>query len=97
MKRRTFAIFALIIAALCLQSCSSSTAKEETETEGLPAAVNPWEDNQIPVLYLSLEEDEFEKVNASEDHSYRAQGGTVRLEVPDGYTGEYSSEPAARI
>lgn len=95
MKRRAFAIFALIIAALCLQSCSSSTAKEETETEGLPAAVNPWEDNQIPVLYLSLEEDEFEKVNASEDHSYRAQGGTVRLEVPDGYTGEYSSEPAA--
>ena len=50
------------------------------------------EDPQIPTLYLSIDPAEFDKVNESEDHSYRAQTGSVRIHVPEGYTGDYSTE-----
>lgn len=54
------------------------------------------DDNGIPVLYISIDEDAegygtIEQMNESEDHSVECTG-TVRLDVPDGYKGDYSSK-----
>lgn len=38
-----------------------------------------WKDNGIPVVYLTIDEAEFQKVNESENHEYRAPGGSVRI------------------
>ena len=45
-----------------------------------------WEDNGIPVVYLTIAEDEFEKVNESENHEYRSAGGTIRITDANGET-----------
>ena len=52
-----------------------------------------WTDNDIPVVYLTIEEEEFSKVNESEEHEYRAPGGMVRITDTDGNsTGELELE-----
>ncbi|MBR6044180.1 MAG: CotH kinase family protein [Ruminococcus sp.] len=53
-------------------------------------------DNGIPVLYIDIDETAegygtIEEMNESYDHSVKCTG-TVRLDVPDGYTGDYSEE-----
>lgn len=52
--------------------------------------------NGIPVLSITLEgegdespADAFDAINASPDHSVE-RGGTLQLDVPDGYQGDYS-------
>jgi len=49
-------------------------------------------DNQIPVMYLTIDPAEFDKVNESPDHSYRAQTGSVMIRIPEGYTSDYSTD-----
>ena len=58
----------------------SALAAEQSEGTDLV-----WEDNGIPVLYLTIDPDEFSAVNESDDHSYQAKNGTIRIEVPAGY------------
>ncbi len=41
--------------------------------------------NGIPVIYLTIDEEEFEKVWKSGEHTYRAETGSIRIEVPEGY------------
>ncbi|MBQ2581100.1 MAG: cell wall-binding repeat-containing protein, partial [Ruminococcus sp.] len=53
-------------------------------------------DNDIPALYITIDENAegygtIKEMNESPDHSVMCTG-TVRLDVPDGYTGDYSSE-----
>ena len=60
------------LALFLLTSCSATQPKEED------TPVRPWEDNGIPTVYLTIDPAEFEQVNASEDHSYRASGATVK-------------------
>ena len=53
-------------------------------------------DNGIPVLYINIDESAegygtIEEMNESPDHSVKCTG-TVKLDVPDGYTGDYSEE-----
>ena len=48
------------------------------------------QDNGIPALRLSIDPDEYQK-NSSPLHEYRAVGAAISLDVPDGYTGEFSS------
>ena len=50
------------------------------------------EDNGPPVVYINIGDEEFDKVNKSDDHSYRCETGTVTVTVPDGYKGDYSEE-----
>ena len=50
------------------------------------------EDNGLPVVYINIDDEEFDKVNESDDHSYRCETGTVTITVPDGYKGDYSEE-----
>ncbi len=47
---------------------------------------HPFESSGIPVFWLSIDPAEFDKVNESHDHSYRAHTGSVRITVPDGCT-----------
>ena len=85
---RTIIYSILLILFFCISVPSSvlRAAKPEEDLSGL------LEDNQIPVLYLTIDPAEFEKVNESEDHSYRAQTGSIRIHVPDGFAGGYSAE-----
>ena len=51
-------------------------------------------DNNIPVVYITVDNSAegfstFEEVNESENHSAKCTG-TVRIDVPDGYKGDYS-------
>ncbi len=54
------------------------------------------DDNNIPVVYITIDESAegfgtIQEMNSSIDHSAKCTG-TVRIDVPDGYTGDYSDE-----
>ena len=57
---------------------------EEDQLRAAPSA-----DYGIPVLTLTIDAEEFQKVCDSEDHTYRAKGGSIRIDVPEGYRGDY--------
>ena len=42
-------------------------------------------DNGIPVLSIDIDPEEYQKVIESEKHTYRAEGGTISITVPEGY------------
>lgn len=46
-------------------------------------------DNGIPVLTLTIDPDDYDRIVNSEDHSEKA-GGTISIDVPDGYKGDFS-------
>ena len=48
--------------------------------------------NGIPVLSLTIDEAEFQKVIESEDHSYRAPGASISFIRRQGYREEGSEE-----
>ena len=81
MKRTIAVVLILIIAGSLLQACAASPAKDEE------ADSRVWEDNGLPVLYITIDQDEFDRVNSSEDHSYRSDGGTATLD--SGVSGSY--------
>jgi len=74
--------FRIILAVILLFSCI--WLKEPAFADTVPDLPEEIRDNQIPVLSLQIEEDEFRKVIESEDHSYRAKGGTISITVPEG-------------
>ncbi|MBR1827925.1 MAG: CotH kinase family protein, partial [Atopobiaceae bacterium] len=49
------------------------------------------QDNGIPALRLTIDPDEYQKMIDSPNHEYRAAGATISLDVPEGYTGEFSA------
>lgn len=49
------------------------------------------QDNGIPALRLSIDPDEYQKMIDSPLHEYRAVGATISLDVPEGFTGEFST------
>jgi len=71
--------------------------QEQEEVEALDTAPTTV-DNGIPVLYITLTggDDAFAEMEASEDHSVQATG-SVTLDVPEGYTGDYSSTALADL
>ena len=53
-------------------------------------------DNKIPVVYISIDENAegygtIEEMNSSLDHTSECTG-TVKIDVPEGYKGDYSDE-----
>ena len=78
----------LLIPAFCISMLSFPLSAAEAD-EAL--SVLP-EHHKIPAVYLTIDPAEFDKVNESEDHSYRARTGSMMIRVPDGYTGDYSPE-----
>lgn len=61
------------------------------------AADNPFsilDDNELPVVYITIDENAegfgtIEEMNSSDDHSVKCTG-TIKIDVPDGYMGDYS-------
>lgn len=56
-------------------------------------------DNNLPVVYINIDETAegygtIEEMNASPDHSAECTG-TIRIDVPEGYKGDYSEEMLA--
>ena len=75
-------IMILLGIAMCISLIGCQNADKGEQTE---------DGNGIPVIYLNIDAEEFEKVNASEDHSYRAKGGSISITVPDHYMAVSSS------
>ena len=80
------AVFAILV---CLLFCSR-TAHAEAD---IPEEIK---DNGIPILTLTIDPDDYERIVNSEDHSEKA-GGTISIDVPDGYKGDYSDTELADI
>ena len=57
----------------------------------VPEMVEPCGENGIPVIYLTIDPDDFEEVWQSGEHTYRAPG-QIRITVPEGYTSEYGAD-----
>ena len=76
--RHTLSLIGMAV-SLVLSVFSIGCRKETSDTP-------VWEDNGIPVVYLTIAEDEFEKVNESENHEYRSAGGTIRITDANGET-----------
>ena len=58
-------------------------------------------DNGLPVLYVNIDETAegygtVAEMNASPDHSVSCTG-TITVDVPEGYTGDYSTEPLSDL
>ncbi len=80
MKRLT-AVFSVCVSLLV---CGCST-QGSSSSQNSSAGNQETADNGIPVVYLTIDPAEFDKVNESEDHSYRASGASIRITVPEGY------------
>ncbi len=84
-KKSVSVLFALIIAVSLI-----CTVPVITNAAGKTADVN----NGIPVLNINIDETAegygtIEQMNSSPDHSAECTG-TIKLDVPDGYKGDYS-------
>ena len=91
MNRKHILVTVLLLALLLGQVCAFPVFAEQT-----PAA-----ESGLPVLYVNIDETAegygtVAEMNASGDHSVSCTG-TITLDVPDGYTGEYSAEPLSDL
>lgn len=77
---------AVLLAALltALYVTVPAYAADDKETD--------YRDNGIPVLYLTIDPDEFDKVNRSEYHTYKSAGGSIKIECPEGFRSDFSDE-----
>ena len=87
-KRTVKRIFALLLAAGMLLSQAQAFPVHAEETPTVP-------DSGLPVLYVNVDENAagygtVAEMNASPDHSVSCTG-TITLDVPAGYTGDYGS------
>ena len=92
MKRiiRRIAVLTAVFASAALLSTGSAPVS----ARGQELPLSELADNGLPVVYVTVGEGEGDDlalydVNNSPDHSYKATG-TVRIDVPDGYKGDYS-------
>ena len=85
-------LFKKIISALTLSSALLMNTFSVYSVEYTDLSVI--EANNIPIVYINIDENAegfatIEEMNDSFDHSVRCTG-TVKIDVPDGYTGDYS-------
>ena len=86
MKRATRALAVLTFLLLLLLPFRAEAKKEPGAAGGSPAEVL---DGGIPVLSLTIDPEEFQKVIDSTRHEYRAESGSVRIDLPEGWTCGY--------
>ena len=82
-RGRVLCLFAVFL--VCCFPAPSSASPESYIEEVLLGQLGA---GHLPVIRLSVDPEEGARVNESEDHSYRARGGSLRILVPDGYTGD---------
>ncbi len=86
-RGRVLCLFAVFL--VCCFPAPSSASPESYIEEVLLGQLGA---GHLPVIRLSVDPEEFARVNESEDHSYRVRGGSLRILVPDGYTGDYGDQ-----
>ena len=74
MRKKAF-ILSMLFLLVSITGCAGGQAEEPDN------AIN-YEDNGLPVLYLEIDPQEFEEVNESPDHSYKAEDASIRITVP---------------
>ena len=67
---------------LVLILCAGMTASR-AETDSVPGVAAGG--NGIPTVSLTIDPEEYQEMIDSPDHSYRAESGSVRIDVPEGY------------
>ena len=73
---------------MCLCLALALLAGSAAWAEAAPSAGEAGH-NGIPVVRLNVDPEELQKVNGSADHSYSANGCTIRIEIPEGYESEF--------
>ena len=93
MKHRATALTILMILLLFLlplrAGAESGAAASASGEENTAEETHAFPENGIPVLTLTIDPEEYQKVVSSYRHEYRAENGSIRLDVPDGWTSEY--------
>ncbi len=89
-------IFRFIL-SVCI--CLSAAVPALSVYAAQPSVEEILTDNNLPVVYINIDETAegygtIEEMNASPDHSAECTG-TIRIDVPEGYKGDYSEEMLA--
>ncbi len=94
--KKSFLPWLLLLVLCCMTAAAAAEEYEEPE-ERPHAQIGTIDlrDNGIPVVYLSIDPKEYQSVLESSDHSYRAQGGSIRITIPEGYVSEYGAFDAS--
>ena len=87
MKPLVKALTVLMILMLCVLPVRAGAES----TSGMPA------DNGIPILSLTVDPEEFQKVLDSPRHEYQAENCTLRIDLPEGWICEYGVPDAAAV
>ena len=92
MKKQVKTLSLILSACLCMTAAAPalSVYAEEPSVEELLA------DNKLPVVYISIDENAegygtIKEMNSSLDHTSECTG-TVKIDVPEGYKGDYCDE-----
>ncbi|MBR4502121.1 MAG: CotH kinase family protein [Clostridia bacterium] len=84
-------LLGFLVLALCF--AAGMAAAEETAEQGprphAEIGTVALQDNGLPVVYLTVDPDEYRKVIESNMHDYQTAGASVRITVPEGYVSEY--------
>ena len=93
MKKRLIHIWLFL--GLMLLPLGHTVFAESPESH--EAAQEEIPDNGIPVLALTIDPEEFQKVIESQWHEYQAENCTIRIDVPEGWSCEYGPVDEALI
>ncbi len=95
--KKTFSVIAAFIISLCIFAGSGAVYAEPSDSGGQDPKVQETSempeglpDNGIPVISLTIDQAEFQKVLESGDHSYKAKGASIHIYVPEDYQSEYA-------
>lgn len=92
MKKQVNTLSLILSACLCMTAAVPALSAFAAE----PSVEEILADNKIPVVYISIDENAggygtIEEMNSSPDHTTECTG-TVRIDVPEDYKGDYSDE-----
>ncbi len=95
MKKRFLSVL-LILALLCAAGTAMAEGTEEAGPRPHPEiGTVALRENGIPVVYLTIDPDEYRQVIESGNHDYQAKGASVRITIPEGYVCEYGDFDAS--
>ena len=95
MKKCVLLVFLILM--LC-GAAGMALADEDDSSENRPhpeIGTVALQDNGIPVVYLTIDPEEYRNVLESQNHSYQAKGASIRITVPEGYVCEYGTFDAS--
>jgi len=93
---RRFLSFLLALALCCATGMATAEEYEDSKPrQHAEIGEVALQDNEIPVVYLTVDPDEFRQVLEDSEHKSQAKNASVRITVPEGYTSEYGEFDAS--